>query len=584
MQVFLCYSRVAVMSSPIFGVLVGFCLLSAVITYTLGIYVFAQKPSSSLHRLFLVLTLAGTWWALGEFFFWQAGTYDAALFWLKISSFWTVTVALTAHFVITFTDAIPSRGWHRYMILGGGLYLPAVLFSVIEISTDWIYVIGTDPVHGYVYLPVLTNPVCLVQIGYYIAVMVWATFAVYHSWRSASSRVVRRQNFLVGIGIGTLIVFGTLSSAVLPYYGAYMPNLIFIGIVLFCSLIARAIQRYGLFVLSPETAVVEILRTMPDGMVLMDPDGRIIAVNPSATEIFHDTRAGMVGRPIDSFLPADAAGHIRTQITNESRVREYDVILSHEVPSVVSIAGSVVMDENENPAGSVLIIRDITTRKASEAALRVANEKLSMLSQLTRHDISNLITALYGYLTLLEDEYADRERSENLTISLEIVDSIIDHLRFSREYEEIGSKNPIWQSLGSMVARAAESLPHGGVRLQIPETPVEVYADLLAEKVFYNLLENALRHGETVTSVSVTMAEEPCGTLVLTFEDNGMGILDDEKEKIFRFGYGKNTGFGLAFSREILSVTGIDIVETGVYGEGARFEIRIPPAGWRYSA
>jgi PAS domain S-box-containing protein len=236
---------------------------------------------------------------------------------------------------------------------------------------------------------------------------------------------------------------------------------------------------------------------MPDGMVLMDTDGRIIAVNPSATEIFHDTRVGMVGKTIDSFLPADVAGHIRKKFIAESRIREYDVTLSHEVPSVVSIAGSVVMDENEDPAGSVLIIRDITERKASENALRVANEKLSKLSQLTRHDISNLVTALYGYLTLLEDEYTGGEKSENLTISLDIVDSIIDHLRFSREYEEIGSKDPVWQSLGSLLTRAAESLPHAGVRVQIPETPVEVYADPLSEKVFYNLLENALRHGET---------------------------------------------------------------------------------------
>lgn len=572
------------MSSLIGPVLVGCCLLSAVITYTLGIYVFAQRPSSSIHRLFLVLTLAATCWALGEFFFWQAGTYYAALFWLKISSFWTVVVALTVHFVVAFTDAIPSRGWHRYVILGGGLYLPAILFSGIELSTDWIYVIATDPVHGYVYLPVLTNPVCLVQIAYYIAIMVWAASAVYRSWRYASSVIVRRQNFLVGMGIGALIVFGVLSSAVLPYYGYFYPNLIFIGIVLFCSLITWAIRWYGLFTLSPETAVVEILRTMPDGMVLMDPDGRIIAVNPSATEIFHDTREGMVGSTIDSFLPADAAACIRTNIINESRVEECDVILPHEVPCVVSIAGSVVMDENEHPAGSVLIIRDITERTSSETALRVANEKLSMLSQLTRHDISNLVTALYGYLTMMEDEHDNRDRSKHLSVSLEIVDSIINHLRFSREYQEIGSKQPVWQPLESMLTRATDSLPHVGVRVQIPETSVEVYADPLSEKVFSNLLENALRHGETVSSVSVTMREGSGGTLVLAFEDNGTGIPDDEKEKIFRFGYGKNTGFGLAFSREILSVTGIEIVETGVYGEGARFEIRIPPGGWRDSA
>jgi signal transduction histidine kinase len=46
-------------------------------------------------------------------------------------------------------------------------------------------------------------------------------------------------------------------------------------------------------------------------------------------------------------------------------------------------------------------------------------------------------------------------------------------------------------------------------------------------------------------------------------------------------GFGKNTGLGLFFSREILSITGISITETGVYGVGARFEIRVPGGIWR---
>ena len=78
------------------------------------------------------------------------------------------------------------------------------------------------------------------------------------------------------------------------------------------------------------------------------------------------------------------------------------------------------------------------------------------------------------------------------------------------------------------------------------------------------------------------MKEEAGGSLVIVFEDDGVGVCGDEKGKIFRFGYGKNTGFGLAFSREILSVTDIGIAETGTEGRGARFEISIPRPGWRY--
>lgn len=63
----------------------------------------------------------------------------------------------------------------------------------------------------------------------------------------------------------------------------------------------------------------------------------------------------------------------------------------------------------------------------------------------------------------------------------------------------------------------------------------------------------------------------------IVWEDNGTGIPDEEKEQIFHRGYGKNTGLCLFLVREILSITGMMITETGSFGTGARFEIRVPP-------
>jgi signal transduction histidine kinase len=64
--------------------------------------------------------------------------------------------------------------------------------------------------------------------------------------------------------------------------------------------------------------------------------------------------------------------------------------------------------------------------------------------------------------------------------------------------------------------------------------------------------------------------------MIVIVEDNGIGIPLAEKEKIFTRGYGKNTGLGLFLAKEILAITGIAIRETGIPGEGARFEILVP--------
>ncbi|MCX6691513.1 MAG: ATP-binding protein, partial [Methanoregula sp.] len=92
---------------------------------------------------------------------------------------------------------------------------------------------------------------------------------------------------------------------------------------------------------------------------------------------------------------------------------------------------------------------------------------------------------------------------------------------------------------------------------------------------------NSLRYGEKVTSISLYYEKTP-DNLIIIYEDNGIGIKKEDKEKIFRRGSGKRSGFGLFFSREILSLTGITMKESGEPGSGARFEITIPAGMFRF--
>ena len=110
-----------------------------------------------------------------------------------------------------------------------------------------------------------------------------------------------------------------------------------------------------------------------------------------------------------------------------------------------------------------------------------------------------------------------------------------------------------------------------------------MYADPLFEKIFYNLIDNSLRHGKQVSEIAITSKKDESG-VTLVYEDNGTGIPPAEKVRIFERGYGKNTGLGLYLVQEILSLTDITIQETGKPGHGARFEIQIPQQSFRYAA
>jgi len=80
--------------------------------------------------------------------------------------------------------------------------------------------------------------------------------------------------------------------------------------------------------------------------------------------------------------------------------------------------------------------------------------------------------------------------------------------------------------------------------------------------------ERNIRHGEHVTDIRISPHVSE-SNLVITWEDNGVGVPEEEKEQIFNRGFGKNTGLGLFLLREILALTDISIRETGVPGSGA---------------
>jgi signal transduction histidine kinase len=110
----------------------------------------------------------------------------------------------------------------------------------------------------------------------------------------------------------------------------------------------------------------------------------------------------------------------------------------------------------------------------------------------------------------------------------------------------------------------------------------EVFTDPLIERVFYTLVDNALRYGTTLTEIRRSAYETP-GGLVVVIEDNGVGIAQEYKERIFEKGSGKSAGHSrsLFLAREILSITGMTIRETGRAGKGARFEILVPKGTYR---
>jgi PAS domain S-box-containing protein len=231
---------------------------------------------------------------------------------------------------------------------------------------------------------------------------------------------------------------------------------------------------------------------------------------------------------------------------------------------------------------SIASFVDISDQKRSEDALQLINRKLNLLSSITRHDIINQLLILKGFLELLKRKTDDPVLLQYVNRSDTAARSIEHQILFSRDYQNMGVKAPGWQNVWGTIINAKGALPIGTVSVTGDRTDLEVFADPLFEKIFYNLIDNSLKYaGDQLRTIRIDSREEG-DTLVITYEDDGRGIGNEDRAHLFERGFGKHTGFGLFLSREILSITGITITENGTTGKGAQFTIQVPKGMYRF--
>ncbi|MDD1664744.1 MAG: PAS domain S-box protein [Methanomicrobiales archaeon] len=321
-----------------------------------------------------------------------------------------------------------------------------------------------------------------------------------------------------------------------------------------------------------------------------DREGNITFFNEFAQRFFGFSAAEILGRNvIGTIVPAsDSSGKDLVVMIREIRERP-DGFRNNENENIkkngervwISWTNRAIYDEKGEFVELLSVGNDITDRKRAEESLFTANRKLNLLSNVTRHDVLNQLNVLAGYLGLVRDRVSDVDTAALLSRAWDSAWTIRKLIAFTKDYQEIGVHSPRWHDIANTVARAASPLDLDGIALEVDVENLQIYADPLLEKVFYALMENALRHGERIDRIRITCRNEGRDQVIVV-EDNGVGIPGEEKEKIFARGTGRNTGYGLFIAREILSITGLSIGETGTFGQGARFEIRVPEGAYRF--
>jgi PAS domain S-box-containing protein len=331
-----------------------------------------------------------------------------------------------------------------------------------------------------------------------------------------------------------------------------------------------------------------IVENIPDMIFVKDTTGLIIRLNRAGEELLGYSRSEMNGKSDYDFFPKEEADLFNAkdrEVLRQMRIADIGretIMTRNRGERILHTTKIPIPDKAGHPKYLLGISEDITDRVRFEEALHKATGKLNLLTRITFTDIQNAIFSLSGYLNLEKRIPADELTEGFRNKQTDIIRKIETSLRFAKNYQDLGIRPPAWQNVSRVFLMAISHIDLAGLHRNIQSDTLEIYADPLLEKVFLTLAENVLRHAADVTEISLTWHETGEG-LTLLFEDNGPGIPRNMKEAIFeRYGEG-GIGMNLFLSREILSITGISIRETGSERTGARFEILVPKGGYRFT-
>jgi signal transduction histidine kinase/GNAT superfamily N-acetyltransferase len=437
--------------------------------------------------------------------------------------------------------------------------------------------------------------------------------------------ILARQNALWNLGIiGTaVIVLGANLAGLLMGITIVLPHLLYIPVViaayrypkqglLFSGIIAGV---YFLMVIVVQgissMAVVEALvraivvtaiggliafitlrlraqETLYHGLFDHSEGGSILARNVegtwtveevnwnAATLLKHDP-AGLKGMPLTLFWDETDARDVLTLFSGDGKVYARETTFHTAEGELQQVLLSMAPIPGNR---AILTFVDITRRVAAEQALQMANDKLHLLSRISVDHLHRTVNDMIETIDAVGLESRSEVPAGIVSRVRNLARNLARQLFLTETYQNLGASLPYWIPVQETLASGTYGEKAGGISVRFWTGRLELYADPLIRDVLNHLVENGIQHGRTLKNMVVWYQKAPEG-INLVIDDDGIGIPEGMKEKIFEYDSGGYSGLGLFICRQILGITGMTIVENGKEGKGARFVIHVPEGNYR---
>jgi len=350
-----------------------------------------------------------------------------------------------------------------------------------------------------------------------------------------------------------------------------------------------------------------IIDNMADGLIVVDKDGVINHINPAASEMFGKAEFEMIGKKIE-ILGKELDKLVKKSLNTEEVVSTEINLINQRIGKAVakSIKKEYFSEESEAKGilGSVILIRDITQEKEVD---RLKTEFITVVS----HELRTPLTSILGFVEMINKKFVEtvlphldmndlklskavNKINKNFKIILSEGERITSLINDVLDISKLESGKAIWNfrdiSVQEVITDAYKALSslfeQKGIPcyLEIQQELPAVYGDReRLIQVIINLLSNALKFTEK--GYVKCRAELIGDEILVSVEDTGIGIPEEEKEKIFeKFkqvgdlirGKPKGTGLGLPISKQIIEAHGGKIWVESKLGRGSTFYFTIP--------
>jgi PAS domain S-box-containing protein len=539
-------------------------LLSSGICIGLGLGVYFLNRKSKINRLFMGVMMTNAYWAFCEFMLSRAPTVEFAMLWNKVLFFWPLIVAIALHFTLVFTENDVLKRKATYVVL----YFPALFFSLIDLTTDWI---STTPVlKPWGYTASYPSYSVLSSLdGIWAAALMLLTLLLYAQYYyRITDETKKHQTKFVAVGFAIPVFTSIITDSLFPVLAIDFPVLGNIAVSFTGFVVAYAVVKYELFGLNVEIAAENVFSTMPDSVILVNLNGVIVKVNRALLEFTGYREDDIVGRSIWQLMQqADVLDKdqnppkIIAQLCKQKELKNYEVSFNtwSGEKRFLMLSCSMVSNNHGQEVGIAFILHDVTEQKLLSKKL-LDSQRLASIGELAGiigHDLRNPLTGIRGATYYLKTKYLHMFDSKD-AVMFETIDKSIDYsnkivndlIDYSSDIHlELENTTP--QKLVQTLLTFTRSSPNVQVKNLVTET-VQFKVDV--NKIlrgFNNIIKNAydaMPKGGVLTITAEKVGEK----VVFSFVDTGEGMTKEILSRLWSPLFttkAKGMGFGLAICK-----------------------------------